>query len=606
MIFGLGHYEGGAFEIQGAPPLDLQMRAVIFHGSVPHRAHTYTGRKCTVVAHTVPWFDKLATVHFEELDKLGFDVAGGDEDATSEEDEDGVRKCTLAEATEGRPPPLTTRWGGKCRPFHDGAGLCSPFRWPPEDRPLILAEKAPSLLKELRDIVLEVHDPVKITCRMATRNATSSPFTADQIRRARAAFATAIGMPTEQAEQVVPFQPCYLSLLGGVLKFIGDPDWRQAADASWSFAKGVPIGVDIRMPRVPAVFERKVAWRALDESDFDPGRENYKSAAGVFDAREVQFEQEAKEGRMFKASEATLRKEYPKDRLRIASLGAILKGDSSFRVVHDGTHGVKINNAVKPRDQIRMPGPGEVRVLLEKASRDEEYFFMLSVDVEKAHRRVLNRREDWGLQSCRTRSSEVWVNRVGTFGIGSACYWWARLAALLARVAAACACREKLWQLRYSDDVLWMAAGPQKFLEFLLMLLVWEAFGTPVAWKKARVGFQSDWLGYCLDCQRFEIGLSAARAKWLKDWLERAAQRGMSVVRELREALGRLGFAAGVLEWHRLFLAPLYAWTAAAPASSCLPHPQAVQLSLIHLRDRFAANQRAVSCAPRTARADAA
>ena len=153
----------------------------------------------------------------------------------------------------------------------------------------------------------------------------------------------------------------------------------------------------------------------------------------------------------------------------------------------------------------------------------------------------------------------------------------------------------------YADDLNWSAGGARKFHEILLILLAWEAFGTPIAWHKVKGGFQTDWVGYWLDYHKFELGISESRARWLAGWLMRATECGGSFVRELREALGRLGFAAGVLEWHRPFLAPIYAWVAAAPASSYLPHPPAVQLALLHLRERFMQGGRTVSCRPRAA-----
>ena len=53
--------------------------------------------------------------------------------------------------------------------------------------------------------------------------------------------------------------------------------------------------------------------------------------------------------------------------------------------------------------------------------------FALKGDVGGAHRRVLTRREDHGRQACQLRPGRVWLNQVGTFGIGSAAYWWSRL-----------------------------------------------------------------------------------------------------------------------------------------------------------------------------------
>eukprot|EP00969_Alexandrium_andersonii_P217972 9627834-Alexandrium_andersonii.AAC.1 len=33
-----------------------------------------------------------------------------------------------------------------------------------------------------------------------------------------------------------------------------------------------------------------------------------------------------------------------------------------------------------------------------------------------------------GLQACGLKPPFLWVNRVGAFGVGTACYWWSRLA----------------------------------------------------------------------------------------------------------------------------------------------------------------------------------
>ena len=49
-------------------------------------------------------------------------LAGRD---TSDDDETGRPRPLLGAGNLGKGPPLTTRWGGKCKPFHDGGGLCS-------------------------------------------------------------------------------------------------------------------------------------------------------------------------------------------------------------------------------------------------------------------------------------------------------------------------------------------------------------------------------------------------------------------------------------------------------------------------------------------------
>eukprot|EP00973_Karenia_brevis_P085133 11816238-Karenia_brevis.AAC.1 len=76
----------------------------------------------------------------------------------------------------------------------------------------------------------------------------------------------------------------------------------------------------------------------------------------------------------------------------------------------------------------------------------------LKADVSKAHRRCKIRKEDQKWQTCRTRPGGVWVNTVGTFGVGSAGYWWARLGSGLGRVVLSLMAQEDFWAFLFADD----------------------------------------------------------------------------------------------------------------------------------------------------------
>ena len=45
------------------------------------------------------------------------------------------------------------------------------------------------------------------------------------------------------------------------------------------------------------------------------------------------------------------------------------------------------------------------------------------------------------------------LNAVGTFGMGSASYWWSRLFSILARCGISITGRAYLWQLLFADDL---------------------------------------------------------------------------------------------------------------------------------------------------------
>jgi hypothetical protein len=115
-------------------------------------------------------------------------------------------------------------------------------------------------------------------------------------------------------------------------------------------------------------------------------------------------------------------------KLCIAALG-VVDETSKIRVIHDGSNGVHVNHKIRVRDQVRCPGAGELRTLIaERASRGLRSFAILG-DASKAHRRMKVRKSDWGYQACQVEPGQVWVNKVGTYGMGSAAYWWGRVAA---------------------------------------------------------------------------------------------------------------------------------------------------------------------------------
>ena len=107
-----------------------------------------------------------------------------------------------------------------------------------------------------------------------------------------------------------------------------------------------------------------------------------------------------------------------------------------------------------------------------------------------------------------------------------------------------------------------------------------------------------EWLGYWLDYARFEIGITEKRSAWLIRWITEVLDGKSVLVRNLTEGLGRLGFASGVLEWHRPFLAPLYAWTAVVPQGAYIELPPMLRLVMMHLRNRMVEGARTVKCLP--------
>jgi hypothetical protein len=256
--------------------------------------------------------------------------------------------------------------------------------------------------------------------------------------------------------------------------------------------QGVTLGVKEKMPRVPAVFEKRTKWRPYEAVDVPMDMDNYKTARDHAQEIEAQFEVERDLGAMIEVEEAVAREEYGDD-LKVAALGALEKTDKSFRVVHDGTHKVAVNVRIRMRDQTKSPAAGELKKALRCLPAAS---FSLTGDVKRAHRLTKIKKAEWGLQACKTgvKPGMLWLNKCGTFGIASAAYHWARLIAGLCRCIMYMVQRSDFFQLLYADDFEWLAQGDFGLPTVALAIFFLVLMGTPFSWNKFRAAWKSSGL----------------------------------------------------------------------------------------------------------------
>ena len=256
----------------------------------------------------------------------------------------------------GSGPPLQVRTRRGVRGFHDGGGLCSPGRWPPARRRY--PRQAEILREPLLDALRRIQaatDLRKLLYFLASGKVTQCPFPPDPVESLRASWRGALqrrGWRPTRHEKDRGQQPIQVRLLQATLGFVGDPDVAFLDKV----AVGVPIGYDELMPRTPDVFEEQCSWRLpeMDEEYEAAGKRNYSTTHGKEATLAEKFQEDVKLGRMQKLTPEEARRRYG-DRLRVAALGAIPKGESGVRIIFDGTHAVAINNAIRPRDRLRYP-----------------------------------------------------------------------------------------------------------------------------------------------------------------------------------------------------------------------------------------------------------
>ena len=386
------------------------------------------------------------------------------------------------------PPPVSMFVGGRKKPFSDGCGLSSPGRWQPERRPERTEhwEKGHLLHDALMSLLSASLDVKKVVCKLAAGQYKQRPFDEHLLAKGRNLCAAVLDQHfnADRLLQVAPGQCFRLHLIGELLKAVNDPDWQVYTHAKINFASGVPLGYREPLPRTPALFNRKKKWKSYQDEELSWAVSgNYGDISSKEPQIRKQFEAEEKDDMMLRISRAEAEKEW-QGRFKVASLGDIEKSDGSLPILHDGTHGVLVNPEVRQRDQTPTPGIGEEKVLQGDLASRATTAFGLKADVSKAHRRFKLLRKDWGLVACEIKPGELWLNKVGTFGMASSNYWFARLIGGPSRLIMTLLGRKVFWQLLYSDDFKWVAVGPTAVHELLFVFFVLALLDVPLSYEK--------------------------------------------------------------------------------------------------------------------------
>ena len=518
---------------------------------------------------------------------------------------EGTAPFKIASGCEG--PPLKAKYAGRSEEFCDGMGLCSPGRWHPRLRGGAKTAEQTKYIQDLRDTVDDfckstLGDLGKSTMALALGHFASSPFSEEQLGRLRLKWFNMLPDPGLAAVKPKS-QPFYLHALAQSLRLMGDPDVDIIdAEGDSNFVEGVHLGHETPLGPTPQVYRPRAKEPTYDDSEWTLCMDNYfrgdeNEAQAIL---ETQFKEEEAEGRMLPISQKEAERQYPGKALRIAAQGILDKPDGGHRIIHDGTHGVHLNNEIKIEDRLENPGPRELSCLMETSvASGERVIFTVNADIAKAHRRVRVRKADWGVQACKASSSSpvVWLNTVGTFGVASAAFWWSRLMGLVGRHALCISRNDWLFVLTFVDDLHIAAGGQTRWLTIWRFIVCLEMVGTPFSYRKFRGGFQSDYVGYWMDYSRFELGISEKRTAWLVAFIDKMETDGWLVmVRRFHEFHGRLGFASQVLPWIKPLLAPGYSWLAAVGKMATLKVPELVAIVCVFIRDKFKRGLRKIPC----------
>lgn len=474
----------------------------------------------------------------------------------------------------GHGEPRQCKVPGKTRMFHDGSGLASPGRWDLEKRVWNRDNFWNSLREDSYNLVLqhcggqqnfdricfEMAAKGEEGCKLVKNDALSS-----QLVQLWCDGLHGEGYNTENIQHVAEGQPFKLRLMEALLDRAGDPDHKFLLQGE----SGYPVGVLHPLPRTPHMYEEQTSWKLEDDPYMkaEIWRNNYDSVGDHEEFVREHFAEECKEGLMEKLTLEQAHERFG-SKVAISSLAVLVEEShgNKKRIIHDATHGTKVNNRIRCRDKQRSPGAREKMYLLAYYKARGDIVFSLVGDISKAHRRFLHEPSECGLLACRVKNDDpfIFINKVGTFGVASASYWWGRIAASGIRLTHELLGPERpIEMLIFADDLESLGAGIQGRRGIVLSYLYLATMGFPFKWSKQRGGLKVEWIGLFTDYTTMRLGLSESRAAWMENWTRKMAQTGRTTSKEMEQGLGRLGFAANALTWERPFLGPLYAWSAA-------------------------------------------
>jgi hypothetical protein len=474
----------------------------------------------------------------------------------------------------GRGKPRQCYALGKTYDYHDGCGLTSPGRWDKERRVFPKGRA----WKDLRDGLYNILAAGKLSDGSTVGSAgiqkillqlactpKTDVFQASWIQEARVFIkswlAGRCGDFKPEVEDVAENQPFCLYMMHFLLREMRDPDFELLD----TLRTGVTAGILFPLPRTPALFEEQVKWRLRVDPLVSGCREaeNYGSLADHIEEVEAQFREEEKIGAMKEFRDEVLAAEYGRN-VAVSPLAVLIESPGKMRVLHDGTHKTRVNHLVKCRDKLRSPGVREKHVQLRSNRSKNQIPISILADFSRAHRLVKIIQAEWAMLSCKLRPGSTWVNCVGTFGISSAAYWWARLAGALMRLIFGILGEDwPMEALLFADDVDFEAADERERTAVVLSIFLMLVFGAPMKNAKFRGGFRVQWIGLFFDNKNYSLGLSPSRAKWLVEWIKEKLKDGRVSTREMAGGLGRLNFAATALYHERAWLGPLYSWVSA-------------------------------------------
>ena len=240
----------------------------------------------------------------------------------------------------------------------------------------------------------------------------------------------------------------------------------------------------------------------------------------------------------------------------------------------------------EPKSEIRRGADGlRSQTRKEEKAKRGEKTFTLTADEKDAQRQIPVACQDWRLLGGRARPATfVFFNKVGTFAISSATYYWSRIGSGIGRLvqyAASSSAATWIMLVAAGDEWCFISCRSHRVLRCMLISRCPTIMGQ--------------------DFSAYRLRVSQRRAEWICRWCKEMSTTESVNTAVFEEGWSRITHVAGALEYERAFLSPLCKFLTIPPRGGVRRIPSYVRFVL-----RYTASEiekcRTYDCAVETER----
>ena len=387
---------------------------------------------------------------------------------------------------------------------------------------------------------------------LSTRAAATPPLSDSELEPFLLDLRSFLGVSDDatwsQLLHVQPGQPFRLDLWHRLCLACSDPD-TEYFDL---LREGVPLGISSPIPAC-----KVMAPPAPPDAADIPLQHCESSWKSAIDHSEIVDElllEELAQGwiAVVQGGDDELRSEFPVS--AVGKLGVVLAEGRPPRLVVDSSVSGVTCHTVLPN---RSCNPTLTDVFSSMPLSDSlERLVALVLDVAKAHRRILIRKQDRGLL-CFRHKNVLYQCTTLNFGARVSSFYWARAAGLLVRLI------HRLLRVRHSakiyvDDLLCLldsASAPVWASHVVVLLLLIKV---PLSWHKCALSQRVVWIGWEIDLSIFTVRLDPQKFRRLCDLLRLCLASRRCSTHLLERVTGKLLWLSSLFRTFRPSLAPLY------------------------------------------------